>query len=160
MIDSQTAQRVLDEALRRGGDLAELYLEDRTSLSLNLDDSRLEEAVQGNDRGAGIRVFYGPTAAYAYTDDLELESLLSTAKAAASAAKSSNESRVLDFTRSQSPLDFPVANLFDTMPVSEKAHLLHRLDQLARGYDSRVSQVQAGYSEYQRRVWVFNSAGL
>lgn len=160
MIDAQAAQRVLDEALRRGGDLAELYLEDRTSLSLNLDDSRLEEAVQGNDRGAGIRVFYGPTAAYAYTDDLELESLLATAKAAASAAKSSNQSPVLDFTRAQSPLDFPVAKPFDTLPVSEKADLLHRVDQVVRGYDARINQVQASYSEYRRRVWVFNSAGL
>ncbi|MBI2844945.1 MAG: metalloprotease TldD [Chloroflexi bacterium] len=84
---------------------------------------------------------------------------MATSKAAASAAKSTNENRVLDFTRSQSLLDFPMAKPFDTLPVSEKAGLLHRLDQVARGYDSRVSQIQAGYSEYRRRVWVFNSAG-
>lgn len=160
MIDPQTAQRALDQALRRGGDLAELYVEDRTSLALNLDDSRMEKAVQGSDRGAGIRVFYGHTAAYAYTDDLELNSLLATARAASSAAKSSSQSRVLDFTRAKSPLEFPIEKPFNTMPVAEKAILLHRLDQVARGYDSRVSQVQAGYSEYRRRVWIYNSAGL
>ena len=42
----------------RNGDLAEVYLENRETLNLTLDDSQLEKATQGNDIGAGVRVFF------------------------------------------------------------------------------------------------------
>ena len=58
MIGSDVAKKVLGEALSTGADLAEIYLEDRSSLTLRLDDSKLEHAVRGTDRGAGVRVFF------------------------------------------------------------------------------------------------------
>ncbi|MBI3286432.1 MAG: TldD/PmbA family protein [Chloroflexi bacterium] len=160
MIGPHTAQRVLEAALANGADLAELYLEDRASLNLSLEDSRVEGAVRGADRGAGVRAFYGNTAAYAYTDDLELESLLRAARAAAAAANRGHRQQpVLDLTRSPSTLDFPVEKPFEVWPEREKSALLHRIDAAARGYDPRIVQVSATYSEYSHRVWVFNSEG-
>ena len=47
-------------ALKNGGDLAELYLEDKDSLGLSLDDGRLERATQGNDRGGAAGRQRGP----------------------------------------------------------------------------------------------------
>ena len=70
MLPTESMRRVLDAALANGGDLAEIYLENKESLSLTLDEGRLENATQGNDIGGGVRVFYGNNAAYAYTDDL------------------------------------------------------------------------------------------
>jgi TldD protein len=159
MISEDVARRVLSESLENGGDLAEIYVEDRQSISLSLEDSKVEEAVRGTDRGAGIRIFHDSFAAYAYTDDLCPESLLRAAREAASAARSSNKRQVLDFTRSVSHLDFPVQKRFDAMSEIEKAQLLHSIDQTARGYDPRVNQVQADYHEQCRRVWICNSEG-
>ena len=59
MIPTETVPRILTAALQNGGDLAEVYLENVETLNLNLDDSRLEKATQGNDIGGGVRVFYG-----------------------------------------------------------------------------------------------------
>ncbi|MFQ6015774.1 MAG: TldD/PmbA family protein [Anaerolineae bacterium] len=160
MIPKETVAKVLKEALSNGGDLAEIYIEDRLSTAFGLEDSKLERAVRGADRGAGIRVFYGHTAAYAYTDDLSVESLLQAAQGAAAAAKGGGRGRILDFTRRDSPLDFPVEKGFDTMAEQAKADLLHQIDVTARGYDPRVNQVQAGYTELRRRVWIYNSEGL
>jgi TldD protein len=102
MISQESVKRVLAAALKNGGDLAEIYLENSVNLSLVLDDGRLEQAVQGNDIGGGVRVFYGNTAAYAYTDDLSEESLIEAARAAAAAAKGTNEPRVsIDLTRTE-----------------------------------------------------------
>lgn len=56
-------------------------------------------------------------------------------------------------------MDFFVEKPFDVMTETEKAQLLHNIDQAARGYDPRISQVQAGYREYRRRVWIYNSEG-
>lgn len=159
MIPRDIASRVLVESLKNGGDLSEIYVEDRQSINLSLEDSKVEKTVRGVDRGAGVRIFYGNTATYAYTDDLSLESLLHTAREASSAARGSSKVQVLEFTRSGSPLDFPLEKPFDTMGEREKAQLLHDIDQVARGYDPRLSQVQARYKEYSLRVWIYNSEG-
>jgi TldD protein len=161
MLPTETIGRVLAAALHNGGDLAEVYLEDSQSLRLSLDDGRLEEASQGNDVGGGVRVFYGNTAAYAYTDDLTEAALLEAARAAATAARGSSQIRVsVDLTRSQSPLDFPVEQPFDGLSTAAKATVLRDMDATARAYSPQVSQVQASYVETRRRVWIYNSEGL
>jgi TldD protein len=107
-----------------------------------------------------VRVFYGNTAAYAYTDDLGEEALVEAAGAAAAAARGTNEPRVVvDLTRSTSPLDFPVKRPFDKMGAVDKAAILRRMDEAARGYSPYIVQLFARYSETSRRVWIFNSEG-
>jgi TldD protein len=161
MIAEETIQRLLVTALKNGGDLAEVYLEDKDTLSLTLDNGRLEQAVQGNDIGAGIRVFYGNTAAYAYTDDLSETALMEAAQAAAAAARSSNEPRVsINLTKQESQLDFTVKKPFDEMSMADKAAILRQMDMAARGYSPHVVQVVANYNQVRRRVWVFNSDGV
>jgi TldD protein len=59
VLDDHVIKRVLQEALGKGGDLAELFVEDRRSTSLRLDDSRLEDVTSGVDVGAGIRIVFG-----------------------------------------------------------------------------------------------------
>jgi TldD protein len=161
MIAEETVQRLLVTALKNGGDLAEVYLEESDSLSLSLDDGRLEEAVQGNDIGAGIRVFYGNTAAYAYTDDLSEAALLEAAEAAAAAARGRNEPRVaVDLTRQKSSLDFTIQKPYEGLSVADKAAILRQMDSAARAYDPQVVQVVARYEQTRRRVWIYNSDGV
>ena len=146
MLAEETVQRLLNAALKNGGDLAEVYVENSDTLSLRLDDARLEQAIQGNDLGAGIRVFYGDTAAYAYTDDLTEEALLEAAQAAAAAARGTNEPRVsVDLTRKESPLDFRIEKPFESLPVAQKASILRDMDRAARDYSPHVVQVAARY---------------
>jgi TldD protein len=161
MIPIETVQKVLAVALKNGADLAELYLEDKDTLSLTLDDGRLEQATQGNDIGGGVRVFYGNTATYAYTDDLSEKALLEAAQAAAAAARGTNEARVtIDLTRRESGLLFPVQRPFDQMSAADKATILRQMDQAARAYHPAVTQVRASYNQTSRRVWIYNSEGV
>ncbi len=70
MIESPVLERVLSGALRRGGDFAEVFAEDRSTSSALLDDGRVEELSSGRERGAGIRVVSGETTGFAHTADL------------------------------------------------------------------------------------------
>ena len=71
MIEEAVAERVLGDALRTGGDFAEIFAEDRRSSLARLDDGRVEELTSGRERGAGIRVVVGETTGFAHTSDLE-----------------------------------------------------------------------------------------
>lgn len=158
MIPEEMAKKVIQAGLGNGGELAELYVEDRATLRLMLDDQKLEDATRGGDRGAGVRVFYGDTAAYAYTDDLSEESLLQAARAAA--AKASGSGQVLDFSQQEHPLDLGYQKPFDSMPIAQKAEMLHDLDATIRGYDSRIAQAMVVMRHLNRRVWLWNSEGI
>ena len=161
MLPIETIQKVLSAALQNGGDLAEVYLENTETLNLTLDDGRLEKATQGDDIGGGVRVFYGDTAAYAYTDDLSEGALYNAARAAAAAARGSAEPRLtVDLSEAQSGLNFPIERPFTAMPTADKAAILRRMDQAARAYSPAIIQVQAGYAQTRRRMWVYNSDGV
>lgn len=161
MIPIEDVRPVLAAALKNGGDLAEVYLEKTDSLAMVLDDGRLEKATQGVDMGGGVRVFYGNTAAYAYTDDLSTEALIEAAQTAAAAARGTNAPRVaVDLTKTTSPLDFPMERPFDEMSAGGKAEILRHMDQAARAYSPFVVQVQASYIQNSRKVWIYNSDGL
>ena len=88
MIDSPVLERVLGEALRHGGDFAEVFAEDRSTSSAMLDDGRVEELSSGRERGAGIRVVSGDTTGFAHTADLSESGLLRAAEAASAVARS------------------------------------------------------------------------
>ena len=161
MLPIESIRRVLDTSLKNGGDLAEVYLENTERLSLKLDEGRLEQATQGNDIGGGVRVFYGNTAAYAYTDDLSEGSLLEAAEAASAAARGTNQMRVsLDLTKQESPITSQVKRPFEQMSTQEKADILREMDQVTRQHSPHIVSVQCGYTETRRQVWIYNSDGV
>lgn len=160
MIDSSVAQKVLAQALKTGADLAEIYVEDVTSLRLRMEDSRIEEAVRGADRGVGVRVFFGNLVTYAYTDNLDEDSLLNAASAAASAGTGTGKSQMIDLTERKSPLNFVIAKPYDEMSIEDKAALLSKMDEVGRAYDSTIRQVTGIYREEVRKVWLYNSEGV
>ena len=161
MLPIESIRRVLDTSLKNSGDLAEVYLENTERLSLKLDEGRLEQATQGNDIGGGVRVFYGNTAAYAYTDDLSEGSLLEAAEAASAAARGTNQMRVsLDLTKQESPITSQVKRPFEQMSTQEKADILREMDQVTRQYSPHIVSVQCGYTETRRQVWIYNSDGV
>lgn len=161
MLPLDKVTKILEAGVQHGGDLAEVYFEERDSFTLGLDDGKVEKAIRGNDKGGGVRVFYGEAAAYAYTDDLSQEALLEAASASSQAARQSNESRmVLDLEKRKHRVDLEIQRQFDEMSEEEKVTLLRLMDQAARKVSPNVSQVQVRYYQLNQKVWIFNSDGL
>jgi TldD protein len=83
LVEPEVLQRVLGDAMGRGAEFAEVFVEDRTTSSAILDQRRVEELSSGRDRGAGIRVVVGDTTGFAHTADLSEQGLLAAAQALA-----------------------------------------------------------------------------
>ena len=161
MIETDVLDRVLERALRRGGDFAEVFVEDRTSSSARLDDGRIEELTSGRDRGAGIRVVVGDSTGFAHTADLSEAGLLEAAGAAAVAARAGG--------RPVAPVGLPGAvaghsHVVDILPETvskdRKIALLRRADDAARSTSGAIRSVSASFGEGRRRILVANSDGL
>jgi len=162
VIDTPVLERVLGQALRKGGDFAEVFAEDRSSQSAVLDDGRVEELASGRERGAGVRVIRGETTGYAHTADLSEAGLLRAAETAAAVAHGGGEGRTVPSDPRLGARGGSVAGERSpaTMSKADTLELLRRADEAARSSGGAVSQVQAGYGGSLRRVLVANSEGV
>lgn len=153
-------ERCLGEALSAGGDYADLYFESVTSTSLGIDESLVKSASQGISVGCGVRVVSGERTGYAYTDDLSSERLLRAARTAALIASGPAKELMSGFRQAESPKSlYPVAGATNDAEIAEKLKLIQRADVAARAYDSRITQVRAGFSDELRRILVAASDG-
>jgi len=160
LVEAPVVERVLSAALRRGGEFAEVFAEDRQSTSAVLDDGRVEELSSGRDRGAGVRVVVGETTGYAHTADLSEAGLLAAAEAAAAVARQGGGGRVVALEQRSAPRRNEVAVLPEDVPKARKIELLLQADDAARGAGSAVTQVSASYGDGRRRIQVANSDGV
>ncbi|MEI8050651.1 MAG: TldD/PmbA family protein [Actinomycetes bacterium] len=160
LVAPDVLERVLTAAVARGGDMAEVFCEDRTSRSALLDDGRVEQLSSGQERGAGIRVIVGETTGFAHTADLSEAGLMAAARAAAAVAtEGGGGTRVVALE----PLRGYAATarvLHDSIPTSAKIDLLSMADDAARSTGSAVSQVQVSYGEGRRRILVASTEGV
>src|SRR5450631_178225 len=140
-------ERCLGEALSAGGDYADLYFESVAATSIGVDESLVKSASQGVSAGCGIRVVSGERTGYAYTDDLSSERLLRAARTAALIASGPAKELMSGLRQTHAPQSlYPVAGATNDAEIAEKLKLIQRADAAARAFDSRITQVRAGFS--------------
>ncbi len=160
MLDAEVLRQVLAVALQRGGDFAEVFVEDRRSTSVRLDDGRIEELTSGRDRGAGIRVVVGDTTGFAHTTALDLEGLVAAATAASAAARTGGGGTVVADLSRLGVSPGSVRTYPENVAKAAKVELLGRADDAARSTGDAIRQVTAAYGDSRRRILVANSDGL
>ncbi|HEY5096430.1 MAG TPA: TldD/PmbA family protein [Acidimicrobiales bacterium] len=163
MIDTPVLERVLAEALRHGGEFAEVFAEDRSTSSALLDDGRVEELSSGRERGAGIRVVSGDTTGFAHTADLTESGLLRAAEAASAVARSGGGGTgtvAVGPLRTSSGSGDGRSAPITLASKGDSLDLLRRADEAARASDGAITQVQAGCGGSRRQVLIANSEGL
>jgi TldD protein len=158
LVDPALATRVLEHALARGGDLAELYAEARHGFAVSLDDRRVERPQGGRELGACVRVVQGDSTYYGHVDGLAEFDLLRVAESVAQAVR--GQAREPARLAAAAPAaGHPVQTPPEDVDARRKADLLRSCDERARGLSAEVAQVRIGYAESRRRVEVFNSDG-
>lgn len=156
------ARDVLDAALATGGDFAEIFWEDNRTNSLQFLGGHVEMINSGRRHGAGIRVFVGLNAVYAYTNDTDREGLLRCAQQAASAVR--EQRKAGPRARALSTPDMPPPHVIRQLPsqteTKRKLEYLRAADAAARGVSPEIEQVIAALMDTEQDVIIANSEGL
>ena len=159
LIEEQLAHAVISLALEQGGDFADLFVEKRKTIALNLEDGRLERSSSGYDLGASVRVFRGRNISFVSTDRIDEGSLGAAARLAGEGlANGGAEVRQLALVpgSSQHPVEKPPAEA----AAAEKADLLAAADEAARAAGEEIIQASCNYSDVVSEVLVANSDGV
>ena len=157
----QDLEAYLGAALQRGGDYADLFFELKINHSISLEEQIVKTATKAVNVGAGVRVLSGEKTGYAYSENLERESILKAAQTAAFIASSSSGGGKVG-------IEPPVSRQHDLysvplMPadlaIADKIALLRQADDAARSCDARIRQVQATYVDETRHILLASSDG-
>jgi len=160
VLNEETVNRILQEALARGGDFADVFAEQRFRTALVLDAGKVDSVTYGYPRGAGVRVVRRNQTGYALSDELSYSSLLDAAHVASSVVETQSRTNPIDVTRRNPPPPFTLQNPEPFMLESAKLDLLLRMDAAARGVDPRIVSVRIEYVDEVRDVLIGTSQGV
>jgi TldD protein len=122
-------------------DEADIYFQSGRYESWVLEDSLIKEGSHNIEQGAGVRVVSGEKTGFAYSDRIELSSLLEAANSVkAIARQGQNVSHALASQGQFSQL-YSATNPLVSLADQEKINLLHKVDEATRKLDSRIEQV-------------------
>jgi len=152
----------LDAALATGGDFAEIFLEDTRTHALQLLGGHVETVNSNRAHGAGVRVFSGLNAVYAYTNDTDEAGLLRCAAQAASAVRAQGKRAASPqaLTASVLPPPLPIKQRPSQTDTKKKLSFLREADAAARAVSAEIAQVNCSLNDREQDVTITNSEGL
>jgi len=160
MINNSLIEKVLLKATENGADFAEIYAENCFNSNIQLLESKVKRSISGVDYGAGIRVFFGNKAIYAYTNDMSEKSLMKVAEIVSKADSSKGSFTSVDLNKEKVDNMHAVKIIPSSVDKEEKVEFLHVIDSNARKYSNLIVQVNISYKEEEKNILIANTEGL
>ena len=159
-IDLQDLNRVIRQALTKGGEFGEVYVEHRLSRSILLEEGKFKSAVFGISQGAGVRVLSGDKTGYAYTDEISQEKLIRAAEVASFVARGAKTVKPVDIKAESRPSYITVKVPLQTVADEKRLEIMKRAHDAALAYDARIKMASINYYDEVRSRVIANSEGL
>lgn len=153
--------RAIGEIFTHKVDYADLYFQYTRSEGWSLEEGIVKTGSFSISQGVGVRAVAGEKTAFAYSDTLSPDALLSSARAVKSIARQGagkTKVRSGDDPRPGQNLYSSVDPL-STMSAPEKVGLLERIEKMARARDPHVAQVMASLGMEYDVIMVAGSDG-
>jgi TldD protein len=161
-ITDNTLSQAFAQMYQHKIDDADLYFQFTRSEGWSLEEGIVKSGSFDIEQGVGVRAISGDKAAFAYSDDITVDAILSAAKSTRSIAAqgagklkvASNRSKAVKGRQLYMGTD-PIAGQSST----EKVKLLERIEKIARAKDPRIVQVMAGLAAEYDVVLVARADG-
>ncbi|MFH1573990.1 MAG: TldD/PmbA family protein [Acidobacteriota bacterium] len=158
--DRDMLARTLRKALEKGGDFAEVYIENRISRSITMEESKFKSAVYGVSRGAGVRVIAGDKTGYAFTEEINEESLLRAAAVASYVARNGQVLQPVSLREASRDSFVTVKMKLQDIADDRRLEVMRRSHQAALDYDARIKLARVSYYDEVKGRTIANSEGL
>ncbi len=162
-------EKILKEALKNGGEFADLFFEQTYAVAIVCEEDRIEKMISGQDMGIGLRVLFDSRTFYSFTNRLKEEDLLNLAGVVSRAVKEDRGEAIFNLVYQGGTIPStpsihnprsPVKKHPRDIPIGEKVSMVNRANEVARKLDSRVRQVKVLYRDVSQSLSIANSEGL
>ena len=160
MLSDSNIMRILDAAMSKTADFADVFIEERKSSSVGMLNGKVIKAGSSFDLGIGIRLMAGTNVVYVYSNDMDPNGLIKLALDAADALKGNASLSVKELESKC----FTTATDIRIDPMSvkktENVDFLRKASEFALNYNPKITQCAASYAAGKRTVRIVNSDGL
>lgn len=158
-LDESHMARALSEIFTHKVDYADLYFQYTCSEGWSLEEGIVKTGSFSIDQGVGVRAITGDKTAFAYSDNLSEQALLSSARVVRTIARQgAGRQKVVAGPEQRHQLYAPV-NPVESMSAPDKVAMLERVERMARAADPEIIQVMAGLAAEYDVIMVAGSDG-
>ena len=159
-LSDRMLEKVLETALERQLDAADLYFEHTTTDSVSLEEGLVKSGDRHVEQGVGVRAVRGERQGYAHSDDISIESARLAASTAGAIADDGRATAPVSLaSRGDARNLYPVTTPPTEIPVTQKVSWLSEIDRYARARDPRIQQVMASVVCQHKHMLVAASDG-
>ena len=159
-IDRAMLDRVIRKALEKGGEFADVYVENRTSRNILMEESKFKSADFGISQGAGVRVILGDKTGYAYTDEIAENKLLRAAEVASYVARGGQAAKPVAVREAKRPSFITVRLPLHQVADEKRLDVCRRANQAALDFDKRIRMASVSYYDEVRGRIIATSEGV
>lgn len=158
-ISDSLCQKVLAEALSKGGDFADLYFEHTIRNWLILEDGKVNRAYCDVALGVGIRTVKGDQVGYGFTQEITEQTMLTAASTAATIADSNPTKPANQLTQLKPNNYYPLKSLLSDVKLESKLPLVQNVNDKCFALLPEIVKVNAGFHDEQKRISIITSDG-
>lgn len=152
--------KVMNEALSKGGDYADIFFEHTFSNNISLRDGEVNRASSNIDYGAGVRVVFGDQTGYAYVENTDIKDLLKAARTAANIASvSARKENPIEVKESHFANHYKIQKPWLDVSVADKKESVQKLNDRIFELDTRVIKATVSLNDSTSYILFFNSEG-
>lgn len=140
-LEQNHIENALAATMRPGIDYADLYFQLARSENWLLEDGIIKDGGFHLEQGVGVRACSGEKTGFAYSDDLQLNSLLEACRASSAVVKQGKQGAVQLAKRVSSAQLYSDADPISAFSTEAKLVLMREADAAARAADPRVKRV-------------------
>ncbi|MFT5221385.1 MAG: TldD protein [Planctomycetota bacterium] len=161
MLDSQTAESVIDHALSLGADFAELFVEKNETNVVSTLSDEVQSVESGINLGIGLRMVYGSKVLYGYTNKTDQQELKRIASVLAARDLRDPVSYLKAFDFNKISDVHPARRILSVgTEIESKVAYLMAADRVARAAGAQISQTRGSCMQREQSIEIFNSDGL
>ncbi|MEN9917627.1 MAG: hypothetical protein RL662_63 [Bacteroidota bacterium] len=153
-------QQIINQALDKGGDYADLFFEHTINKNISLRDGEVNRASSNIDFGVGVRVLSGDQTGYAYVENTHLPDLMRAAQTAAEIANLPKHTSSVNIHEKEFQNYYKIGKSWEDVLINDKKDFLVKLNAQIFGLDQRV--IKASINLYTNTSYILfcNSEGL
>ena len=154
-------EKVLDLALAKKADYADLYFEYRQNEGISLEEGMVKNCSQSTGNGVGVRVLAEAKTGYAFTDDITIDKLELAARTAHYIAQNQTSTSPVAIAQPRAEAHdlYPIKTPVNEVALEKKVGLLYEIDKFTRDLDPRVKNVFVSLGSEYKVILIASSQG-
>ena len=151
---------ILNTALSTGGDYAEIYIEEKNSQVVSIENGKVDASTIGTTYGAGIRILQGVSSTYGYTNDVSNKGLTKLAKSLSNSFTGKQIVKVESLKTKHITNHHKIEEPLSEVSNEDKINFIRPGEKVMREYDSRIVRTKAGFMNSKTKITIVTSNGF